>query len=397
MDYNHFRRLLEVRRPHERTDLVLLQEFVRDYPFCQTGQLLLTGAMHEQDHVGYDQQLRRTAAYAPDRTALFNLIHGISTVSHGSPFTVESNSPFQVEEHSSLPPINATTEDSVSNLFTGITSDEKAASENPINDTQVADTSHLREYVAVESRTQEPETELTDDPHDTIRRKLEQLLENPDEESTAEEVVPTEKSELIVEKENVFSESEPAVPVVEPTFDFVPAIELNLIQEIEKLPVIKRDEEISAPAQQPMDFFRWLSEKPVAGFGSYEMIDGDDTSILDISNKENIKPETGSQAAIENPEGKDLIEKFIRSEPRIVPQPKAQFFNPSVQAKRSVEEHEDLVSETLARIYAEQGNLLKARNAYERLRLLHPEKNAYFATLVLKMDNQLNSTTSEDL
>ncbi|MFM9026859.1 MAG: hypothetical protein ACKOQ6_02565 [Bacteroidota bacterium] len=153
----------------------------------------------------------------------------------------------------------------------------------------------------------------------------------------------------------------------------------------------------AAPAQQPRDFFRWLSEKPVAGFGSYEMIDGDDTSILDISNKENIKPETGSQAAIEHPEGKDLIEKFIRSEPRIVPQPKAQFFNPSVQAKRSVEEHEDLVSETLARIYAEQGNLLKARNAYERLRLLHPEKNAYFATLVLKMDNQLNSTTSEDL
>lgn len=43
-------------------------------------------------------------------------------------------------------------------------------------------------------------------------------------------------------------------------------------------------------------------------------------------------------------------------------------------------------TEALARIFAEQGYPAEARHIYSRLRLLYPEKSAYFASLIEKLD-----------
>lgn len=55
-----------------------------------------------------------------------------------------------------------------------------------------------------------------------------------------------------------------------------------------------------------------------------------------------------------------------------------------------VEETEfDLYTETLAQIYAEQGYYEQAKAIYSKLILAYPEKSAYFATLIQKL-NELN-------
>ena len=46
----------------------------------------------------------------------------------------------------------------------------------------------------------------------------------------------------------------------------------------------------------------------------------------------------------------------------------------------------DFCTETLAEIYAEQGYCDKARDIYSKLLLAYPEKNAYFAALIEKLD-----------
>ena len=46
----------------------------------------------------------------------------------------------------------------------------------------------------------------------------------------------------------------------------------------------------------------------------------------------------------------------------------------------------DLYTETLAQIYAEQGYYEQAKDIYSKLILAYPEKNAYFAALIQKMD-----------
>lgn len=76
----------------------------------------------------------------------------------------------------------------------------------------------------------------------------------------------------------------------------------------------------------------------------------------------------------------DLINQFIINQPRI--DVKKEFFSPENMAKKSVEDHDTIVTETLAKVYATQGNISKAISTYEQLILKFPEKKSYFASLI---------------
>jgi len=82
-----------------------------------------------------------------------------------------------------------------------------------------------------------------------------------------------------------------------------------------------------------------------------------------------------------------LIDRFILEEPKIS-KPKAVFFSPSESAIRSNFDDEEIVSETLARLYANQGNVQKAIHIYEKLSLLNQEKSRYFAAQIEKLQSE---------
>lgn len=87
--------------------------------------------------------------------------------------------------------------------------------------------------------------------------------------------------------------------------------------------------------------------------------------------------------------GEELIDRFIKKEPRIQVN-KSGFFNPVNMAKKSVQESDEFITETLARIYAKQGNIPKAIRAYQKLSLKFPEKTAYFAALIEELKRTPN-------
>lgn len=70
---------------------------------------------------------------------------------------------------------------------------------------------------------------------------------------------------------------------------------------------------------------------------------------------------------------------------------KAEFYSPAKMAKLSVQEDDDLVTETLAQVYHDQGHLEKAIKAYQKLQLKYPEKKIYFAGRIKEIEIQLNT------
>lgn len=84
-----------------------------------------------------------------------------------------------------------------------------------------------------------------------------------------------------------------------------------------------------------------------------------------------------------------ILEKFIREEPQIKA-PNSDKLDSENKARKSSEDPNDLVSETLARIYAEQMLFHKAIDTYKKLSLKFPEKSTYFADQILDLEKKIN-------
>jgi len=81
----------------------------------------------------------------------------------------------------------------------------------------------------------------------------------------------------------------------------------------------------------------------------------------------------------------ELIDKFIIANPRIEPQKDKTYISNDDISKPFVEEAGGLVTETLAKIYVNQGYYSKAIDIYEKLSLKFPEKSSYFASQIEKV------------
>ena len=79
----------------------------------------------------------------------------------------------------------------------------------------------------------------------------------------------------------------------------------------------------------------------------------------------------------------NLIEDFIANRDR---KPKKEFYSASDKAKKSAEFHFDIVTETLAKVYLEQGHYEKAKAAYHQLSLKYPQKSSLFASQIELID-----------
>ncbi len=86
----------------------------------------------------------------------------------------------------------------------------------------------------------------------------------------------------------------------------------------------------------------------------------------------------------------NIIDEFIHNQPSIS-RSKSKFYDPVNKAKESIVEQEDIVSETLASIYMDQGHYQKAINMYKKLILNIPEKSSYFAALIKKAEKALKN------
>ena len=84
-----------------------------------------------------------------------------------------------------------------------------------------------------------------------------------------------------------------------------------------------------------------------------------------------------------------IIERFIKEEPQIRPQSSDKLDNEN-KAKKSSEDRDELVTETLAAIYTDQMLYHKAISSYKKLMLKFPEKSRYFADKIEQLEKKTN-------
>lgn len=192
---------------------------------------------------------------------------------------------------------------------------------------------------------------------------------------------------------------EVSIPVKteEPVLIEVPVDEVTAIEEVQKTEAIETLIPVTEETVQELTFLEWLQRSE-----NQEAVTAEEVDVNTDDGKQ-ILPE--SDAGIENNQiaeeikesmarpvsnvhdFENILDKFIRENPSIS-RPKAEFYNPVNVAKQSVEEDEDLVTETLANIYYKQGHYKKAIRTYEKLCLIYPHKMAYFASLIQKIKTE---------
>lgn len=447
MDQRQFMNLMEPDGTSSPEAIKVLRQFTAEFPYFQTAHALLAKAMADQSDVLYDKYLKIAAAYSGDRKSLYHLLHRKSTplfTSSPAPTT----SPFKLEPIA--PPVIKLSEPIPEQL-----EQISKAIPEPQEPTIL---SHSQPIIE-EEQNQEKHAEVSTDPNEIIRKRLAEILGSPSSSEKAEEK-PKEKvvqpeanvvspivhsipgetidtpivldsflskeeqitqpsSTHIIEKvdqpiaagkpeaevnkvedllaaQRIQSATEQVIDVID-LGQIEYALESTILFALEQLPLITKAETEEPIVEKEIKrgnstFLDWLKKTNTPGFGMVEEVHADDVPAIQTS-----KSETQPLITNEKKKVKDaLVDRFIATEPRIVAS-KAEFYSPVSQAKKSVTEHEDLVSETLARVYYQQGHLLKARSCYEKLSLLQPEKKTYFAALVKEIDLQINHTENQDL
>ncbi|MEG1556382.1 MAG: hypothetical protein RR356_06625 [Bacteroidales bacterium] len=138
------------------------------------------------------------------------------------------------------------------------------------------------------------------------------------------------------------------------------------------------EEEIIEESVQEEEFI--LEEEELLETGNGDGENETPEVIHEFTIRENSKQE--EETVIDN-----LIDKFSNDPPKIKYIPEKHDADANY-VKESLEEDPELISETLAVIYAKQGYHGKALKMYKKLSLHFPEKSCYFAAQIEKLKSE---------
>ncbi len=346
-------------------EIPALKELTEKYPYSQIFSILYLKALANHNDIGFEDALQKHAYRISDRMKLYDLIHG--------------------EAVSEIESIKETVE---------IIAEK-------VQETEIAPEvieAEIEEKIIVEEIT-EPAVEevalLANEP-ETISESIEIIEVEP----TIQTVEPEIVVELEIEPLNAVSEKEIAANEINLNSDQNAQddeLNLEIISQV-VANVYNENLENSVPEQKKIEIEEKISEqiepeistihKPdftsKRSFTSWLKMGEQSTQTSVPKEKEIIEEEI---EVIEKQIDK-IINKFIEKEPSIS-RPQKEFYSPSKKAKESINPDSLIYTETLANIFAIQGNFPKAIVAYEQLMLTNPEKKIFFANRIEELKEKL--------
>lgn len=333
------------------------------FPYFQSAHLVYAAYLSSQDDIAFHDQLKLTAAHVNDRSVLYWLIYNQTHVSTTLPGT-GLETPVEVPET----PFSIARQ--VATETAATTMQERLPEVQQQPDLPSGMVSQTQELPVTEEKTSQEQ----------VQEKME----------STQELVPQQNAEVEAEKAEELSVSTQTVEITGPGID---EEEQRLSQEVAQgaMETVVENEtsEEEMPTEEPAKIITPASHNQPAGFllniMAKRILSADSVEEVALptsvtEKKEPVVPEKNTE----------LIEKFIKEEPRISA-PKRDFFNPVNMAENSSVDKEEIVSETLAKIYISQGLLQKALKIYQKLYLLNPEKSAYFAAQIENLESKINN------
>jgi hypothetical protein len=321
----------------ESAQLADLEMLVNEYPFFESAHLLYTKGLHKYQAINYSKQLRKTAIVANNRSVLYELLHNVE-INVINPVVVI---PEVVAEVKTIESIEEPKKTSGSVSVTN--NDIKVIYVNTISSTTV---NTEKEVLVKETKNEELD--------------IVKSIENETEVSV---------QDFDVDKLNKNIELEISKGIVQ-----------SYVQtDIIKTPELTKEEKI-----EPTSFTDWLKTVKKESHTYQIETKNNQSDTVENTEKEVEKTKIVKKTTVFD-QKKQLIDKIIESDPGRIKLGSNKFFTPASDAKQSLLENEHLVTETLAKIYALQGNISKAIRAYEILSLKFPQKSVYFASLIEKL------------
>ena len=118
------------------------------------------------------------------------------------------------------------------------------------------------------------------------------------------------------------------------------------------------------------------------------------TEETDTGSADQPGTQTESEPQPERDKKFEMIDRFIAQNPKIVP---GVSDTSKVNIKKSLKlDKKELMTETLARVYLEQGKYKKAIQAYKILSLKYPEKSSFFADRIKDVEKLRHDKTDKD-
>jgi hypothetical protein len=343
-----------------------LEEIRNKYPYCATLHLLYLKSISLTNDLQFEDHLRFSAAHIIDREQMYYLIHSGEKETVKSEVTGDKLE--RVVETSEKAAIAIT--DEAQNVVVEIPLIEKST--KPLSE-------DISQKIETENKSEFTQSEKTNTAEISSTKEL--LESAPDLVDMAYESDLAAESKIEIAKVDAHIE--------------IPEVGLTEIHEIKSEVKESADPILS---ETPVDlsnlsFVEWLKYKqnktlPTQVNSLPKQVEKPIEQT--VSNKVDTKAEEikkAKKSGLSRFDVDALLNKFIKEEPSIS-RPQADFYNPVKNAKQSVEESPDLVTETLAKIYVLQKNYTKALQAYEQLSLVYPEKKTFFATQIKKIKEE---------
>ena len=379
---DEIKQLIQQPQDINKSQLTEIEELIEKYPYSSSLYLLQMIALKKTNDLNFESKLKVAASHVSDREHLHELLE--KPVKVTAEDLVEETVVEEVEE-----PIVAeevVQEEEIVQEEIIEEEEDTSAKEETVVKEEVAEEepelSQLEESImssVVESAlNMEFEEEMELD-NDEVPEEDEDSVQLDDEEIELEDQKEREKALAFLKK--LEEEEEKAAK----------AAKKKAKKKAKKEAKAKKAEmEASMVKPEDMSFIEWLKFKQ-------SIIEGEPIKKEKKKAKKKKKKTTKAKSDkdivqetsnMSKNEINELLDKFIEEEPTIS-SPSKDFYKATENAKKSVEESVDIVSETLAKIHVMQGNYGKAINTYKQLILLYPEKKAFFASQIEKIEEKL--------